>query len=278
MPRCRGRGAPAADLPRGSAPDESASGDGSVLPGSGAVLSGSGRGGLGLGLGPLRRRRLEAQDQRSDVVWPALTARLVDQRPGSFVDIAKTQGSGHGRRRDGAAESVAAEQENVAYAQVDGELVETHRRLGAQGPAEDAAMRMNGRLLFREAPAAHHLGDQRMVVTHLCELSVPPKVGPAVADMDEVTDVRLKEDGGEGRAHAGVSAVTTSASEDGAVRPPRRRPTARGRRPRRRRASRRRGRWRPRRPAPRPCRHRRRRAAVPRRRHLHWSCGAVRYR
>ena len=132
---------------------------------------------------------------------PCLRASAMS-RAAASCGVGAAERLADGRGRHGAAEAVAAEQQHVAAAQVDLELVDAHLRLGAQRAAEDAAVRVDGRLLFGEAPVAHHLADQRVVVAELLQLAVAQQVGAAVADVHEVAGVALERDGGERGAHA----------------------------------------------------------------------------
>ena len=84
-----------------------------------------------------------------------------------------------------AAEAVAAQQEHVARTQVGGELVDLDLRLGAERPAQDAALRVRRRLFPGERALAHHLADQRVVVAEQLEPAVAQAVGTAVADVGE---------------------------------------------------------------------------------------------
>ncbi len=142
---------------------------------------------------------------------------LGDELGGRVVGIGAAERLADGLGRNGSAEAVAAEQQHVAGAQVDLELVDARQRLGAQGAAEDAAVGVRGRLFFAEAPVAHHLADQGMIVAELFQCAVAQQIGTAVADVREVARVAREHDGRERGAHARVLDVVVSELEDGGV-------------------------------------------------------------
>ena len=136
------------------------------------------------------RTLVDAHHDGRDVVGAALPPSLQDQALGGLLRIAAGERDADVVGAHRAAEAVAAEQQHVARQEVLGELVDARLRLGAQGAAQDAAVRMDGRLFLGQAAVAHHLADERVVVADLPQLAVAQQVGAAVADVGEARQRR----------------------------------------------------------------------------------------
>ena len=108
---------------------------------------------------------------------------------------------------DHGVQTVAAQQQAVAGAQLDLAAVDLDERFGAERAAQDAALRVRQGGLAGEVALAHHLADQRVVVGDLLEGLVAPQVKAAVADVGELEAVVVEQGGGEGGAHAGARPV-----------------------------------------------------------------------
>jgi hypothetical protein len=117
----------------------------------------------------------------------------------------------------GTAQPVAAQQQDVAGQEVDGELIDLRVRLRAERAAEDAAVRVHRRLLHGEAAVADHLTDEGVVVAHLLERSVAQQIGAAVADVDEARRPVVQQERRQRRAHARLLGVLRSALEHGRI-------------------------------------------------------------
>ena len=96
--------------------------------GGGARVEDDRRGLVGRRLPAGLARVLEAQDDGGDVVRAAVLARLGDEPSGRVLGIVAAESLADVRGRHGAAQPVAAEEQDVAVLEVDLELVDAHLR------------------------------------------------------------------------------------------------------------------------------------------------------
>ena len=176
------------------------------------------RGGVGRRLAGALAGLVEAQHDDGDVVVAALVLGLADELAGDPPGVVDRRQDGRERLLgDHRVEAVAAEHDGVAGPQLERARVDLDPRLGAQGPAQDAAVRVRQGRLGREVAGAHHLADQGVVVGDLLEPLVAPEVQAAVADVGELEAVVAEQRRRERGAHAGVGPVGARALIDAGV-------------------------------------------------------------
>ena len=121
------------------------------------------------------------------------------------------QHGGDGRLGHLVEETVRAQQVPVAVVRVDHEHVDGDAVVHAQHAGDDVALRVDRRLLGREAALAHQVGDQAVVGGELVELALRPAVAARVAHVGDgqhlgalVVDDRERHDGGAHARQLGV--------------------------------------------------------------------------
>ena len=178
-------------------------------------------GGRGFGAGCLgcgRHDLVQAQHDDRDVVVATFVFGFAHELAGDAAGVVdRRQDGGHSGLRDHRIEPVAAQQNRVAGPQLELAGVDLDGGFGAQGAAQDAALRVVLGGLAREVTLAQHLADQRVIVGHLHEGLVAPQIQAAVADVGELEAVVAQQDGGQGGAHAGLRPVGSRSFVDALV-------------------------------------------------------------
>ncbi len=152
-------------------------------------------------IGP-RLDLLEADQNHRDVVPAAGAVGFVDQSLSRGVELLGAgQDLGHALLGDHRGQAVAAQQQQIAAAHRVGPGIDIYVRLGPQGPGDDRALRVLGRLFLGQFPASDQLVDERMILSQPRKRAVAKEVGPAVADVGnrELRVVEIRR--GERRAH-----------------------------------------------------------------------------
>ena len=112
---------------------------------------------------------------------------------------------------------VRAEQVDVARLGRDGEGVHVDVRVGADRARDHGALRVRVGLLGRQPAAPHELGDERVVVGELLEVSVAEPVGTRVSDVADRHAAVVHDRHGHRRAHPRRGRVLVGACEHAAV-------------------------------------------------------------
>ena len=117
---------------------------------------------------------------------------------------------------------IAAQQVPVTKRRLEFPTVDHRIGFDAQGPGEDVALRVLGRLLRGEFTGPHQVSHEAVVVTHLHQLTGSQAVHPAVSDVGDGENLVARcgvhdGEGAQGRSHSGEIRPGDRHLEDGPV-------------------------------------------------------------
>ena len=91
-------------------------------------------------------------------------------------------------------------------------------RVRAESARDDAAIRVDARLLFGDLSAFHQVGDQGMIARQALEHAIVQQIGARIPDLCDKQPFSVDDRAGEGRAHAFAPTALPRGDDDIAVR------------------------------------------------------------